>query len=561
MKESTTEFEHELSIRFSVPSKLYSSLYLTLSQATTTTNYSQLYTAPLKKQIKNIYNLLNYKQTDAQIRTIQTEYGFLTQQKQLIEEKIHKRIFKKNNLTLFLKIYERKSLEQKYILNKDDVQNYIQVIRDYIYCKNNKMRISIERHYRDYLDDNCMQMEYDCFNRYIFDCFIHIELEFDKNTDELDIVDFFVCQLHNNDIVCQLFQYMSIKNLNNVTDELINIKNLTLMHKYGYKNVKSLKTMKDTFFSKKLDGIRYNFCIFGKYLQIDMQTFIFENHQFGQVIIGHCEIMENGDIYIIDLYLVEENFHRTAKLYNISFSCVVQNYYLFSKKKCDKGIDQPKTQDEYYHMKRQKSKIKFLNPIDAIEYIMLLNKIWENELKICENIKLQKFYTNIKDIPVEKNMDKIDGYLCYTNDKIYKIKKSLTIDLIFKFDEMYRSIYKRMKNNNCDLKKLTINVNIQKTIKWFEFENKYPGKFNRFAVEFLYFSNNINFNKSYSDWRVCINLENFIEQISTMNSTFFVLLVEFKINLKKKLLTFTRLRNDKYSANSINVFENILKKM
>lgn len=459
-------------------------------------------------------------------------------------------------LTLFITIQDKVSTEEPMkITDLPLTTPYVQVVRDYVYCRESGMRISIERRFHEYLDTDTYRMDYDCFNRYKFDCYIHIEWEYESNM-AADRFDYFTQKLCHDPLVFELLSIVSEKNLNVVSDELINIQHMTLMHSYGYgDNVTSFR-----YYSLKYDGVRENFSIYGKYFQIGGKCWSFDSHWFGQVIVGHCEILPSGEIILIDIYLIAENFQQIAKKYNISYTNALQNYHKFYSNQ-NGG---QKTQDEYFHMTRlAATNVKFMNPIEAIKSIQMLQYVWAFEPQISNAIELQQFYKTFKDVTaVQETCSRpIDGCLGYSRSKIFKIKKCITIDLVWKFDEMFRSIYKRMKANNHDLKKIVQVKNIQKTLDWIEFENCYPGKFNRFTLEFLFFAQNKNFQQHYNDWSVYIDVRNFVCQLQTQDksSTSSVLLAEFDVRPTERQLVFTRLRNDKFAANSITVFEQILK--
>lgn len=616
--------ERELSIVFSVPVTLYTRLFLTLSEA----NYDY-YTKP-RQLIKNIFQQKHTEETSTttttsksgkqkivqQLRTIQTEHGFVTQQKQILNEMQYRSLYRNVNretqLTLLLSVIDRVSLEKPCTLDETKITGYTQIIRDYVYCRKNGLRIAVERHFHDYIDPVPYKMSYDCFNRYKFDCSIHIEWEYDTNTNIDDIISTsnqqtatntdkygqlnnlqrhctFINNLCTDEIVYALFMIMSQKNLNNIGDEIININNMALIHKYGYSNYNNLQKRKFKFFSLKYDGERHNFCIFGKYLQINRQILEFKNHWFGQAIIGHCEILATGQIIIIDVYLVAENFYKIAQKYNLSYTGALQSYHQFynrgakgtttnaqtkkeqmtTLKRYDGGeicgdvnSSSPlKTQDEYFHMKRLRTQVNFIRPLDAINCIELLRLIWRTEPDIAAAIQLQKFHLKVRKLhkAFRRCTLPIDGCLAFTYNRIYKIKQNPTIDLLWKFDEMFRSIYKRMKANNHDLKKIITIITIQKSLNWLEFERRYPGRFEKFALEFLFFAENRNFSQHYKGWSVHIDLELFLYQLNHQDSTAAVLLAEFEVCHREHRLVFVRLRTDKFSANSMHVFINILK--
>lgn len=557
--------ERELSIIFSIPSSMYTRLILSLNKASST-----FYTKN-SKVIKNIYKLdeENYSFTNI-IRTIQSDYGYEMQLKTILSSHTYKYLYKHvhTNLTLLLNICDKISTEQIIDMNnyKEKIKGYRQIIRNYIYCKQNGIRIAVESHFNNYIDPDVFQMDYDCFNRYKFECFIHIELEYNKDEDLHYVVSKFIKDISCDDVIFQLFTIMSNANLNNISDEIICINNMSLTHKYCYSNINSSRINHMKYFSLKYDGIRKNFCIFGRYIHIDGKYIEFKHHWFGQVIIGHCEIV-NGLIFIIDIYIMSENFFQIAKKYNMSYTDVLENYHHFYNNKNknipEDTLGQPKTQDEYFHMKRLSNVIKFIDPIDAIYIIKLLSYIWKLEPNVSSQVFLQTFFKSINKMITFTNKCpiNIDGYLGYSRKKIFKLKKKLTIDLLFKFDEMFRYIHKKMKNNNQDIKRIIKYINIQKTLDWIEFNNKYPKIFNKYAVEYLFFSQNESFHKYFKDWKVSINLNLFNEELERVNGTFFVLLLEFDVDSRRKKIIFKRLRDDKFSSNSINVFKKILKQL
>lgn len=550
--------------------------------------------APLEKYtekrllIKNVYHdrvnrLTNHTSTSntnkSYARTIQDDCSYLIQRKYCLSENTYTCVYKHkfSELVLFLNVCERMSLEEELDVSDldSDTDGYHQIVRDYIFCRDSGIRIALERRYDEYIDPDNNQMDYDCFNRYPFECYIHVEYEFEKNRQDLNnVIDEFLENISADDIIYRLLYIVSNKNINCVSDEIINIKNMALVHKYGYVNLKQLSIKKMQYFSLKYDGIRKNFCIFSRYIQIDRECYEFENHWFGQVIIGHCELVDN-QIIIIDIYLISENFQKIAKKYNISYTGALQNYHQFysnnikkTRQTCtsfDRGDISSlplKTQDEYFHMKRMMNRIKFIEPIEAINVIRLLSNIWKSEPNIADKVRLQRFHKNLKRLYFAENVDnifKIDGFLGYNSEKIYKIKRDLTVDMVFKFDEMFRFIFKKMKANNQDLKKMITYANIQKTLNWFDFDRKYPGKFDKYAKDFIFFSNGDNFTKHYAEWSVHIDIEILNKQLSSLNSTLFILLMEFDVDAVNKRLNFVRLRFDKFSANTIKVFQKILK--
>lgn len=544
------EEEKEFSILFSVPSSIYTRLLLILASAP-----ENFYTRP-RKLIKNVYDVSELEKTKYKhpfiLRTIQDDNGFLMQRKWILKEMTHKHIYKymhKNYFTLFLNVNEKHSIEEVLDVNNFSKKNYYQILRDFIYCRRSGIRISIERKFIDYIDEDVNQLQYDCFNRYKFECFIHIEWE------QTNISKFlrYVC---TDTIMYKLFVTMATKNMNYISDEIINIKNMTLVHNYDNTTFQQKKNL--NFYALKFDGVRKNFCIFNKYIQIDRMCFEFKNHQFGQIIIGHCEVV--GDLIIlIDIYLVTENYHKIAKTCNVSFTSALQTYHSF----CNSSSGPTKSQDEFFHMKRLKVKINYLNPIEAIEILNLLQQhVWNEEnSNLTSSVKIQIFY---KDINQVYNITQtcslpIDGVLGFSSKKIYKIKQKLTIDLLFHVDEMFRYIVKKIKINNDS--KLIKFLTIQKTLNWREFECKYPQYFNKIVGNFLFFGAHKNFNKLYPDWRINIDVAALENQIENLNCTLFVILIELEIDVQQKLLTFTRIRNDKFSANSVKIFKNIIKQI
>lgn len=555
--------ERELSVVFAVPATMYTSLYLTLSAASDCN-----YTSPrklIKNSIKEISTLPS-SSFSSYIRTIQDDYGFIMERKTIIQSQMQTCLYKHvdSKLTLFLEVCNKISLEDNVTININNIEKYTQTLRDFIYCRNNGIRISIERQYNEYHDPDKYQMNYDCFNRYNYDCFIHIEYEYNKYDEVQDVLNQFIANMCEDKLIFQLFSIVSHKNLNNVSDEMVNIQSMNLVHKYGYSSGKHLKSQAMDYYALKYDGVRHNFCIYGKYLQIGQYNVEFEHHWFGQVIIGHGEILSTGEIIIIDIYLVAENFEKISKKLNISYTSTLQSYHKFyTDALSSNGNQGTKTQDEYFHIQRlnNNKSIEYINPLDAIKYLQILQQVWTKEHTIAATVRLQKFYNNLKDLrhAIELCDISIDGYLAFNSTSIYKLKQKPTIDLVFRFDEMFRSIYKHMKSNQHELKKIIKYNNIQKTFNWLEFEHKFPGKFNIYLSEFLFFSHNKNFLKHYNDWSVYINIEHFTQLLGTHNGTSFILLLEFNIERSLKQLIFTRLRTDKFSANSIHVFKDILK--
>lgn len=546
--------EQELSLLFSVPSTLYTRLFLCLQSFSLKENYTEK-----KRLIKCVYKCAN----NEYVRTIQDESGFQMQKKKKIEEKKHTGLYKHipSNLTLFVSIIDKTSIEtyiniNNYLPNMVECQ---QTIRDYVYSRESGIRIAIERKFTKPVDSAFYNLTYDSFNRHKFDCFIHLELEYieDYNDNRCEL---FINQLAKDELIFSLLNILAIKNLNITSDEIINIHNITLQHKYGHGQKPDM-----SFYSLKFDGIRKNFCIFGKYLQIDGKSIEFVNHWFGQTIVGHCEMMESGEIIIIDVYIVSENFSKIAKKYNLSYSGALQHYHHFYNNNKNSSVNStsPKTQDEYFHMKRLASNILFMDPLESINVIRILEVVWQHESDLRELVKLQTFFTHLSEL--EKCVNgcflKIDGCLGYTKKKIYKIKTNLTVDLIIKFDDLFRCICKRMKSNNSELKKIIYYRNIQKTLDWIEFEKKFPNKFNELIPEFLFFSNNKSFLKFYTNWKVAVDLDKFVDHVSQLNSTFSVLLLEFDIDVARQCLVFSRLRTDKFSPNSIKVFRNMLEQL
>lgn len=567
---SATMDERELSVYFTVPSSLYTQLFLTLSSAPV-----DLYTAR-KRLLKNTYNNLE----NLYLRVVQDDYGFTMQEKQVLRKDEYECLYKyggvigdsggesSSNLTLVLPVKDSLAIEKTINLDdfRDIITGYRQIVRDYIYRRDNGIRIAIERRYTEYIDSDIYQMDYDCFNRYNFECLIHIEGEYEKDDDFERLSEMFLEQISTDEIIYRLFLIMSNKNLNNVSDEIININNMSLVHKYGHLSLKRVEKTPMEYYSLKLDGVRKNFCIFGKYIQINRKCFEFKKHWFGQVIIGHCECLNDDDedkIILIDVYIISENFHRVVKKTNMSYTTVLQNYHHFYRHNNlapDSEIT-CKTQDEYFHMKRLKNKIKFLKPLEAINILHLLTRIWRHEDELNKLVHIQRFYKSLRKMyrDTKDSTIEIDGILGYTTNKIFKIKQDMTIDLVFKFDEMFSSIYKRMKTNNHDLKKMIQFINFQKTLNWLEFEHKYPDKFNKFALDFLYFTGNQQFSKLFPKWETRIDVEMFCNTLATLNSTFFMILMEFRVDFFEKRLTFIRIRDDKCSANSVNVFRNMMK--
>lgn len=582
--------ERELSVKFSFPSSMYTRLFLALSSAP-----QSLYTTR-KISIKNVYkyrtgdndnnnnnknnNEENWKaergvsgggdsdgcenKLDGYIRTVQDEYGFIMQRKRRLEEDTYKCLYKhpNTNLTLVLSIDAHTSLEETIDLDEyhEEIGSYKQIIRDFIYCRENGMRIAIERLYDEYIDSDVDQLDYDCFNRYKFDCCVHIEWEYENGVTVEAALNQFLKQMTVDVIIYKLLLIISNRNLNGISDEFINIQNMTLTHNYDYTNWDGIHTKSIEYFACKYDGTRYNFSIFGKFIQIGCRCFEFENHWFGQLILGHCEVFENtNEIIVIDVYLITEDYNRIAKKYNISYTGALQNYHHFYNTNTMTTTAKPKSQDEYFHMKRLGNNLKFMKPLEAIDVIHLLAKVWKSEKKLAHRVHLQKFYGTLEQLAATTISHRIDGFLGFSIDKIYKIKENLTIDLLFKFDEMFRYILKRMKPNNQDIKKMIQFNNIQKTLNWSEFELKYPGKFEKFALEFLFFSQKKHFYTHYPHWTCSIDWKTLKTQLTNLNSTLFIILLEFKVDKLNNRLIFTRLRDDKFAANSMAVFKTLLK--
>lgn len=562
--------EREMSIVFSVQRSLYTRLLLMV------TSSSRDHYTSCGRLVKNLITCRDGRQ----LRTVQSDCGYSTECKTVLQEREHMAIYRHeaSRLTLLLNVRDRISREKTTTLLAKDVVSYTQVVRDYIFCRRSGVRIAVERHFKDYSDPDAYQMSYDCFNRYRFECCIHIEYEYEscgcdtifgcdashcralekKTTRTTTPLQDFVSYICEDDIIFKLLLAMSNKNLNTVSDELVNIQHLPLVHRYSYGTDGAAKDI--AYYSLKYDGVRENFCIFGRYLQIGRLCFEFKRHWFGQAIIGHCEIMKDGELILIDMYLVAENFQSIAKEYNISYTGALQNYHQFYQSAAMNSAAGPKTQDEYFHAKRLVNNIKFMQPLEAIRNFALLEQIWCNEEKMASCVQLQRFHTSGKSLKRALKLCslRIDGCLAFTDDRIIKLKQNHTVDLVFKFDDMFRTICKRMKANQHDLKKITRLVNIQKTFDWLAFDRKYPGYFHRVFIEFLFFAKNVNFARQFGEWTAVIDLNVFGEQLERQTGTNFILLLEFDVDRLQKKLIFTRLRTDKFSANTLGVFKEIL---
>lgn len=207
-----------------------------------------------------------------------------------------------------------------------------------------------------------------------------------------------------------------------------------------------------------------------------------------------------------------------------------------------------------------KSNLKFLTPLEAVEIINIIrSNIWSLE-NIHNNVHLQQFYPTLQQLckGASKCNVKIDGFLGYRSKKIYKLKRDQTIDLLFKLDEMYRFIYKKLKEHNHELKRMVVYNNIQKILNWKLFDRRFPGVFEKHSLDFLFFSGNQSFSKNFPGWRIQINVEFFHRQLMRSHSTMHLLLAEFLIEFEQKCLRFTRIREDKFTANPVRTFTEIL---
>jgi hypothetical protein len=604
--------ERELSVLLSTPPSLYSALLVVLSQAP-----PDYYTCH-SESIKNVFQCKKFtggiggsggggddcfigkdgddcrKHKQHIYRTVQDKFSFLRQCKLVLKRRMVRRIYKHpfRNTTLFLSV--RDSVASESLVDEFEYTDYVQTVRDYIYCRITGMRIAIERRFCEFNDGNIRQLAYDCFNRYNYTCYVHIEWEIDPEMDNKEAMDQFMEHLVNdNKVVYKLLTLVCNKNLTNVSDELINIRNLPLTHNYGYQSDGKLHENK--YYAVKYDGTRFNFCIYGKYIQLENVCLEFKNHWFGQVVIGHYEQLCGGEVILIDVYLVTENYHRISKKLNISYVGALQSYHEFyntldseelkgttatttavgvsgavvtgeggggglgSIGSNNSSYGSAKLQDMYFHRKRLKKNATFINHMEAINVIELLDKIWSNEPEISARIQLQKFYRSLGSVKrkaIDSHLD-IDGLLAFSNKKILKMKAEITIDLLWKSDGMYRYL---KKTGGTDIAKLSRLVNIQKTINWSVFDAKYPGRLDSVVVDFLFFSGCVRFSDKFPDWSVYLNVAVLEEQIAKVNFTLFNILLEFVLDINTKTISFTRIRSDKCSPNSEHVFRQMQNK-
>ena len=497
-------------------------------------------------------NPLNNDLQEPTLRCIQDDIQFMYQYKVTMHTTnfVTSTILERStcqNLVYILNV--RYTMSHEYLATDFECINEIymptaQIERYFTYIRSSGVRICVERKFTDCKDPlRCNTNEYDSWNRCDFTCTVHVELE----GNEKKIAQFFTL-IKQDPLIVALLNSLATHNINCVGDEIPMLQTLQLTHPYGSTRLDRL-TETPIYLSKKFDGKRENFFIYGNIIQIGTFCMPFNCLFFGQVIVGHAEIMTNG-IVLHDLYLVEENFSDFVRR--------MQN-----GRRITNINDLPNiTSAEYYnrqiHAQSLYSPVMMINHLKAIEILQVLDTaIWPLEPIVRGKIQIQKFYDSIDGVVSNiKDSDQIDGMLVFTPKRIWKIKTENTIDLLLRLEDMHKEMLRELKKKKIPYAELTKQRTMMVTIDFSRCSPIY------YMSRFLFFAKSDpkkSFHTHFPDWTVEIrNLVDFESQLDRFCGTVFTVVLEFNVDPPNKRLIFKNVRLDKFNVNAISVFNEML---
>lgn len=367
-------------------------------------------------------------------------------------------------------------------------------------------------------------------------------------------------------------------------DDIVVLDNLNFQRNFSYpssstitsSSSSSLSSSSSTeeeieYYSKKWDGIRKNFVLYGNVLHIENRDFILKTMWFVQVIIGHVEILNTGQIIIIDVHIISENFKYIQTNVNKYSKHEANESIKISTAKEDK-IDVKKLRLEQttkYHDTCNMKNNNNVTQMEAIMFLMQLKSFWQDE-QLEGKVLIQAF---METIPTPCNLS--DGYLSFSKNKIYKHKTFNTVDLFLCINEFYKCILKSVEYK---IKKPTASTSLMLTSSspiysfslpilqfpitynydWQTIISKCDRKMvAKCIIQSLKFAKNVLFRDGFSNWILRHDDSNLDNLLNVINKRSHVinLLVEFKVERDREMLTFVKVRNDKFAANSLNLFQ------
>lgn len=569
--------EKEFSITLSFQSKNYQYLLREFNKAPKT-NYSCQ--SSLTKHILVIDKSSNKAKefVNSTFRKITENSSYQEQIKTVLEKRDIIEVLKlSNNRILIARIQEKLSIEKANTdFWKELVLKY-EVHRKYIHNKNTNVRISLDKVYYENEANSSVECleQFNIFNEYKFHGILHIEYENPNGS-----VQQFKKYLEEDLFIHRLIDCFYVINVNAVEDYL-NFAHCNLQRNFETFNNSYTDIM---YMSRKYDGQRHNFIICGTFLYIPSLniTINIETHFFIQFIVGHIEVLNDGTMVIIDLFIITENYQKTVLEYTEfigSKSAPNESDLLKSLYEVDTKFDIKEarnTQTRSYHSNCFKRGNGQISHIEAIYVLSKLKYIWES-ISSLSRISLQTFY-RIEEIEELFNKPCAlanDGYLLFSPTTIYKCKNVDSVDL------------------SCNLNRLILNILSAKNIKNIRQSStdsvnsnqyKYPGPLSLHTANYpmvsknmplqyiaksvdilhlcmldtLLFAGGESLFDTYPNWTVANdNLYLFSSQLKDLIAQHNIIntcVCEFLINSKAKILTFSRIRCDKSSINSVRFF-------
>lgn len=395
------------------------------------------------------------------------------------------------------------------------------VERYYLY-DSHKIRIAVEQKFSTIANVDCMQRmneglpdHYDIFNYESSVCTLHLELEFEEASKMPDAVRRLCECLRTNSLVHELLCVAKVGNCTSNCDVTEDSED-SLRRPFVYLPPKEPVLFR----SIKLDGERAKFEIINNILYISQWSLAIKlNYAFVQCVVGHVERLALASGYeyiIIDIF---------------NFSSVRD-----------------------FHVVRA----------SHIEAIAILNEIGKMNLR-ADGYKLhiQKFFQGE---PTAPESWPTDGQLHFYEKSIVKVKKNaqfgsfVTVDLMLKKSIYLPKLIEHLSELYAQKQFTFLDANGYETS--LTHNNCKPGKqnidvdliVNEPIRRTLQFSCGTHLDEGWAvDMRGCENLW------GSSNTVINVAIVELLIDLPQKTLIFQRIRSDKFVANSIQVFREMLK--
>ncbi|AMB48656.1 LEF4-like protein [Glossina pallidipes salivary gland hypertrophy virus] len=655
--------EKELSTRFCMPSNTLASLRNTLLSSKWKNDVKEMQKIIYPNDVRSVSDSTIYQNyQNKRVLFKKNEFHIINSPVVMIMNVNYKES-EEISLKTFNNIYESKPIAhiQRFYVMFEKFRISIDVV--YTVCLSNSGMAQIFRK---------TNKIFDMWNRDIFSVYIHFESEndllenflYDLQTNELSRQLLNIISITTtNGLSDELIQLTNIEFKRNfnygkwINETTVDIGN-------SFVNIK--------YISNKLDGVRANFIIYDKYFIVPKWNIHIElgkyklhsiiviiiiniviynlDYIFGQIVAGHVELLPKENIFvIIDIHLVQENFHLFSMCVKQQQQQQQQPYdnvsddNLVEEDKEDEeeeeatecGIEEDDTLsltaveeiNNYCSSKSSHSYLMFSNNDDKtnITHIqaitILINPVFcKIFLTGKYKIMVQKFFPlpledgidNVPHINDEISIDRIEGYLLFSEKIIFKQKKT-TLDLYLNINMLHNRMHNLILKNfhieyrtniikneyflnkNGKLHVDDINGFISLPISdiamtryiWnvdvvFEY---YLKEFMQSYLESLYFSGGERFAHFFPSWNLQINqyifsCGNLYKEITegvdfkqfindTCNIIYknsnqfcikFLYLIEFNLDMFKKKIIYKKIRNDKSMANSTFIFKRMINK-